>query len=271
MVHSGLEDKLTNNRLVVVALCVLATAGLATASCSAKNQASGGSPSVTSSPTPPSAKDVLLSAKSFDQSTYDFQVKQAGVSGSGKMDPVNKAAQVNISGNVAGQSLAMGFILIGSDMWLKEDLGAAANKHFGINKSKWMHVDQSKIKNKAALPVDSSGAASIGTSDMLTGLVSVQRTDDTHFTGTMDVTNANNLLSPDKTVLTRVGDKAKAVPFTATLDGQGRLSDLKVDGTGIDPGLSIETTFSNFGGTATITKPAGAIPAPAGVYTILNG
>jgi hypothetical protein len=77
---------------------------------------------------------------------------------------------------------------------------------------------------------------------------------------------------PDADILTKVGDKAKSVPFTATLDSSGRLTEFKIDGSGIDPGLSMDMTFSDYGSAQNISKPTGTIvAAPSTVYDILNG
>jgi hypothetical protein len=162
----------------------------------------------------------------------------------------------------------MDYIVIGTDVWLKVDLGAAGNKQFGLNKAKWMAVDKSKITDNDAVPTDAN--PSTFANDLLGGVVTVARVDDTHLKGTVDLTQMKSF-APDQEVLTRAGDKAKAVPFTATLDTKGRLTEVKTDGTGIDPGLTITMTFTNFGSAVSITKPADAIPAPAGLYTVLNG
>jgi hypothetical protein len=62
-----------------------------------------------------------------------------------------------------------------------------------------------------------------------------------------------------------------AVPFTATLDGQGRLSELKI--TGANEAFNLDITFSNYGSPTPIAAPAVAdvLPAPDLLYQALNG
>ena len=73
-------------------------------------------------------------------------------------------------------------------------------------------------------------------------------------------------------VVESLGDSAKAVPFEATLDGQGRLSTLdttmKVNGTDV----SSHTTFSDYGTKVTATRPAASEvgEAPESFYRIFN-
>jgi hypothetical protein len=258
-----------------VALVVLVLVGGTAAGCGTKDPVAASTPSSPAgapSSTPPAPKDVLLaSVKTFDTTPCTFQIKQADKSGQGKTNPATKSASVTLSGKVSGQSISLGYLVIGTDVWMKFDLGAAGNKQLGINKTKWLRIDPTKVKDKTAIPVDANGAFSMGTPDFLDGVVSAQRTDSTHFSGIVDMTNANSMLAPDKSVLAKIGDKGKAVPFTATLDSQGRLIDFKADGTAIDPGVTIEVSFANFGVPQAITRPTGAVPAPAAVYAIFAG
>ena len=264
---------MNRNRLAVVTLCVLTAAGL-TAGCGTTKDSAGGTPTTATSnaaspsPSAPAPKDALLaSTKLLDEATFEFQVKQAEQTAKGKLDPVKQMAAITMSAKEEGASLTMDVVVIGTDIYLKIDLGATLNKQLGVNKAKWMVIDGTKLTNKDALPTDTTGG--VIANDILGGLVSVERVDETHFKGTVDLTKAENF-GPDKDVLTKVGDKAKAVPFTATLDTKGRLTEIKTDGTGVDPALTIDMTFSNFGGAVSITKPAGATPAPAAVYGMLN-
>ena len=265
---------MNKNRLAVVTLCVLAAAGL-TAGCGTTKDSAGGSPTTattTAAATTPSAPDpkaaLLASTKALDEATFEFQVKEAEQTAKGKMDPVKKGAAVNLSAKQEGVTLTMDVTVIGTDIYMRLDLGTVLNKQLGVNKAKWMVIDGTKVTKKGALPTDTSGSEIAN--DLLGGLVTVERVDETHFKGTVDLTKMANF-GPDETVLTKVGDKAKAVPFTATLDTKGRLTEIKSDGTGIDPALTVDMTFSNFGGAVSITKPAGATPAPASVYSMLNG
>ena len=70
-----------------------------------------------------------------------------------------------------------------------------------------------------------------------------------------------------------MGTKAQAVPFTATVDDQGRLSALKIDLSTVDAALSpVQTTYSDYGTTVTVTRPdpAQTTEAPDSVYQLFN-
>jgi len=79
--------------------------------------------------------------------------------------------------------------------------------------------------------------------------------------------------APDSDALKNAGDKAKSIPFTATLDDQGRLTDLNVNGSSIDPALGIEITVSDYGSATGISKPDSSqvVEAPDSVLQFLKG
>ncbi|HTJ35369.1 MAG TPA: hypothetical protein VL738_19255 [Dactylosporangium sp.] len=253
--------------LRVLLIAVLATSGVA--ACGGEDPAEGtGAPGAAVS-TAPAPKDVLLKAvQTLDTASFNFTIKQAGMSGGGRVDAKTKAALVELTGKVEGQSIALAYTVIAPDVWLKADLGTVANKQLGITKTKWMHIDTTKVEDKTQLPIDTEGNPAIGTAGMLQGASDVKQADATHFSGVVDVTATDSLVAPDAELVKKVGDKAKAVPFTATIDEQGRLIALKLDGTGIDPGLTADLVISGFDSVKAITKPAGAVNAPAALYAM---
>ncbi|MEV4132855.1 hypothetical protein AB0J72_11905 [Dactylosporangium sp. NPDC049742] len=84
------------------------------------------------------------------------------------------------------------------------------------------------------------------------------------------MTAADTILAPPDDAVRKAGAKAKAVPFTATVDAKGRLTEFAVDGDAIDPELSMRLTFAGFGSVQPVTEPAGAVPAPASVYDLFE-
>jgi hypothetical protein len=101
----------------------------------------------------------------------------------------------------------------------------------------------------------------------------VKTTDGKTYTGTIDLTKATGGIAPDADVLRNVGDKAKSVPFTAKLDDQGRLTDLKIDGGSIDPQLAFKVAVTGYGTATNATTPDASqvVEAPDSVLKILGG
>jgi hypothetical protein len=101
----------------------------------------------------------------------------------------------------------------------------------------------------------------------------VKTADGTTYTGTVDLTKATGDIAPDATVLRNIGDRAKAVPFTAKLDDQGRMTYLKIDGGSVDPQLAFEVAVTGYGTATAVTEPDASqvVEAPDSVLKILGG
>lgn len=258
-------------RISAVGIAMLATVGLALTGCGPRASAGNGS---TPSPSPSLAapKDALVdSVKKLGQNSYAFDLKQTNASGQGKVDPANKAAQVQADASSSNGSFKVSVVVVGADYWIKMDLGSDLDKLAKIDPTTWMHIDVSKVTKKDSLPVDPSSVDLLDFSTMSDSLVNVQRTDATHYTGTIDLTTVKGAAELDQDTVKKLGDKAKSVPFTATLDDQGRLTEFKIDGSSIDPEASIDMTFSDYGADQNITKPTGTVKeAPSSVYDIFN-
>jgi hypothetical protein len=260
-------------RAGLAGLALLACASLAIAGCGTKGTTTGGTGTATAgspSPTEPAPKDaVLASTKVLAQTTYKYTLSSDGLAGTGLADPAAAKTSLSVSGEQSGVHMSMDFIIIGTDMWVKMDLGAA-NKAAGIP-TKFMHIDQAKLKDKSAFGVSTGDSDPGESAKLLQGIVDAQRVDATHYTATLDLTKVT-ASSVDQKLLDKLGDKAKAVPATITLDNQGRLVGLTVDLSSVDPSATIKVTYSDFGAPVTINPPAksNVVEAPENVYNIFN-
>jgi hypothetical protein len=101
--------------------------------------------------------------------------------------------------------------------------------------------------------------------------VDAKRVDDRHYTVTLDLTQTNSS-SVSQKVLTELGDKAKAIPATVTLDDQGRLSEFAIDLSAADATASVKVTYSDFGTPVTVNPPAKSdtVEAPQTLYDLFN-
>jgi hypothetical protein len=248
-------------------VAAFATAGLL-AGCGAKldtTAAASASPSPTVAP-----KDALLAAaKPLATSSYQFTIKSDQANGSGAVDSLNAEAKMTATTVVAGASIKLDAIRIKKDLWVKPDLGAL-NAAAGIDPTKYAHIDLSKLSNPD-LPFDLKGDP-LDAAGLLAGVTDVKTTDGKTYTGTLDLTKATGVLAPDSQTLQKVAGKANAVPFTATVGDNGRLSDVKIDGGSIDPALAIEVSFTGFETAANVSAPADAdvVEATAGILKLFQ-
>ena len=258
-------------RLAIAGVAVFAAAGLM-AGCASKNgTGASASPSAKPSPTVAGKAALLASTKSLATSSYNFTIKSARVDGTGAADPTNKMAKATATVGMNGMSLKVDFIQVGSDLYAKLDLGPLGSQ-LGIQTDKYYHADATELGDSTNLPFGTTGQP-VDASGLLAGLNDVQSTDGKHFTGTIDATKMTGDFAPNSDALKNAGDKAKSIPFTATLDDQGRLTDLNVNGSSIDPALGIEITVSDYGSATGISKPDSSqvIEAPDSVLQFLKG
>ena len=243
---------------------VLLATGLGLAACGTR-PGSAATPPAQASPA-----DTLTTALAALKNTgYDatLTIPAQGATVTTSVDYANKAATQTVY--LGGQTPYKAFTEIGSDLWFKADFGPM-NQNLNIDKATWYKVDASKL-TPATLPFDLSGSGQprptapiawpLGIGAVFANTANVTRTDATHLAGVVDLTKAEASGKSSGT--------DAAAPFTATLDGQGRLTELKITGATLNLGI----TFSHYGSPTPIAAPApgGVLPAPDALYQALSG
>jgi hypothetical protein len=252
---------------------VLIGAGLAlTAACSTST--SSGTPTAVPTTTTPALSPAQQLTSAFAQlgtAGYDAKITQGNSSGTASVDNPNHSATVTLAASESGLQLHASATKIADKLWIKFDFGAALNRQAGIDPTKWMLVDPSKLKQDV-LPFDLTGPDALQIAGVFTSVTNVTATDATHLAGTVDLTKAIGPNKPSKDDLSGAGSAAAAVPFTVTLDGQGRITELKITPDSAHPTLNMTATFSNYGSPSPITAPPAAdvVPASPAIYGILN-
>ena len=255
-------------RFAVVSL-LLAT-GIGLAGCGTNSQPGSAAATTPAQVSPAAALTNALAT--LKNTGYDATLTiPQGATVKTSVDYVNKAATQAVY--VGGPTLSEAFTEIGSDLWVKADFGPLV-QNLNIDKTKWYKFDASKLQPEA-IPFDLVGsqpprstrplAWPLGIGAVFANVANVTRTDATHLAGVVDLTKATRPEAPGKSSATD-----SAVPFTATLDGQGRLTELKITWASADLNLGI--TFSNYGSPTPIAAPAATdvLPAPDGLYQALN-
>ena len=256
-------------RSAVAALATVGLAGLALAACTS----APASTPPTAAPTTASPTETLTAALGkLKGQSYDVALTQQGgdTTGKGSVNAATTSASMQQGGTVEGQTVNVAAVQVGTSLWVKIDLGAATDAQAGIDPSKWMLVDPTKATGPKAKTFDLTGSDAFDLAGLLTSTAGVTATG-SMLSGTVDLTAATGVSGPDSSTLKAAGTAAKAVPFTATVDSQGRLTDLKVTAPA-NKALDEEFVFSNYGSPSAIDTPAAAdvIPATAVVYQILN-
>lgn len=256
-------------RLVAVAgLALLTTVALATSACSIITSGGGGSKPPAKPP-----KEQLTDAinKLTGQSRKQTISVGPDVIASASTDGASKVAPHAIYTDPStGFKAQIDGVMIGKDTWVRIDFGALAGVVpvlSDVNK-KWLHVDQKKLPKAVVDGINVS--VDSGLNALPAAIVTAEKSGDTSYTGTIDLTLAKTLAGLAGIT---VGDAAKSTPFAATTDGAGNLSTFVIKGVdvGSKKGVDVTLTIADIGVPVTIDKPKGAIEAPAALYQLLSG
>jgi hypothetical protein len=261
------------SRTIVVAFAAASLAFVA--ACNQSSGGSGGTPSPSPSPSPSptlSATEQLNnSVKDFSTTPYKYKLNlTAGADLNGSVDPTASSLSHQAKVTVTGASITFDLVVVGGQYYAK--IGGVPVP--GVNTSKWLHVDPTKLKNIHTLLIaevkDPTGVQAI-----IRSVASAEQTGEGQFKGTLDLTKGgDNIPGVDPDDLKALGDKAKSVPFEATVDKSGHLATFKmsIPAAGSSPATDVTLAYSDFGTPVSVQKPAAAqtVEAPAAAYTFLN-
>ncbi|HET6211728.1 MAG TPA: hypothetical protein VFE14_02515 [Micromonosporaceae bacterium] len=252
-------------RKALVATVALATSLLFVAGCQKDSTTPSAGPSAAVKP----VDELIAAAAKLNTASYKYDMKAGEAAIKGAVDPATKSVKLSLTATTQGVSLNIDVLAIGTDFYAK----IAGLPLPGLDSSKWLHLDGTKVKSLESLGVsnlsDPTSAEQLGKQ-----FVTVERNGDRGYKGTLDLTKGVSM-GADKDAIAKLGDKAKAVPFEATVDSQGRLATLKftVPAVGSDKETTVDVTYSDFGASVDLAKPAAAdvVEAPASIYQMLGG
>ncbi|MEV6600787.1 hypothetical protein AB0M36_28655 [Actinoplanes sp. NPDC051346] len=238
-------------RLAIAGVALATALGLAGCDRSGDHQTSPGTAATSAAAADPAAELTAASNKLGEQPLKAKMDMGAAMSATGVADQKNRKADMTIRINAGGQKMDMKMRLLGPDLYLQfgGPLGASLD---GGGKT-WMHVDATKIPAGSQLNVDNL----VNADKFLAGLGKVEKVGAGDFKGVLDMSRAQG----QETSLAALGEKAKAVPFTAKVDDQGRLAELVIDMNGL--GLpaqgsgKITAKYYDFGSPITVEAPPG--------------
>jgi hypothetical protein len=246
-----------NRRLTTAGVGAFAALALGLAGCAADDTSGGGSGSsggatpsaATSAPAASdAASELAAAAQKLNDDTVTARLESTGLTSTSKVDPkANKAdATMKITASTGSADFAVR--AVGEDVYIQAD--GLPN----VQPGKWLHIDGTKAAGTSFDIIPDGDAA--GARKFVDTVAEVTESSPGTYRGTLDLTKvpAGNGVS-----VSTLGDKAKAVPFTAAVDDQGRLTTLTIDMSSINPQLgTLKTTYSGFGEPVTVEAPAAA-------------
>ncbi|HEV7713568.1 MAG TPA: hypothetical protein VGP16_35565 [Asanoa sp.] len=259
-------------RRIITAL-VAGTATAMLAGCGALGSEPSAPVAVTTT-APPSAQEKLAAAvPDGSAGRYAFSFKDSASTTSGVVDPKSQRISMTTAYKEPelGFTLTMSFLLVEKDEWVKISFD---KKIPGLPKlpKKWMRVDKSKIEDDPFTNLEDPDP--VAASALFDAIVKVSEDKPGTFAGTLDLTKAEAAQIVDEDGIKALGAKAKAVPFTATLDDAGRLAtiDIKVPAYAKVKAFTHHATYSKYGSAPEVKAPAASASqdAPAAAYELLN-
>lgn len=272
------------NRVWVTAgMLALALFSPAVAGCSViKGGSSSPEAAAPTSSAPPTPQEELASSvKVFNDTPYHFTAADGeGMTVAGDVRPTDKAVQMTLKQHIAnvGQ-MTMRFLIVDPDYYLKISVPGLTLPGTETAHGRWLHVDPKKMggmdQGLGKLGSEEENGDPFDATTMVRNAATVQKVDDTHFKGTLDLTDVDGM-TVDSDLVKALGDKAKSIPFTATVDSEHRLTAMTVTippVTGHKKTRVMTVTYSGFGQATQITKPTAdqSTEAPEKLYQIFNG
>jgi len=249
-------------------LAVLSTAVLiGLAGCGqSSDPAAGGTPAAAATTTVPADPVARLKAstKEIEAGNYRFEFKGGALSGKGYVHKPSKGTKLDMAYDDSQLKLSAELRVVDSATLARLMIGGQAVAGGG----KWLKLDMAKTAESELLAyiadADVPGAGQI----LATATDVVEK--DGALTGMVDLAKPQGIPSLDEETLDAISRSVNRVPFTATLDPQGRLTKLVLDLVGPSAGnlSTLDFAYSDYGSVTPDPAPAAAetIDAPADFY-----
>lgn len=226
----------------------------------------GVTPTAATTTVPPSAADTALAASTQALGTTSFKTTMTigdAVSVTGQIDPVKESGDTTMRLTGAnGGDITLQTLLIGKDAWAKvTGLGEALP-------AGWMHLDAQKASGTGNFSIAPGQTDPAKASQFIAASAEVQQSGTNAFTGTVDLAKVAGVTGLGGVT---IGDgAAQKVPFTATTDAQGRLTNLTVDIQKVSPEAAgpLKIDYTDYGTPVTVTppNPSEVTEAPSELY-----
>jgi hypothetical protein len=258
-------------------VAIIATGVLLAAGCGSDDSGSkkdGDSGASTSSSAPTAAESAAAAAATTDlnaavqeltKTSYRYTMKAGDASGGGTVDPSLKQSSMAIT--VAEFKTEV--LIIDPELFAR----ISGLPIPGLDSKKWLRIDRAKIKSFAALGIRDVNDPT-GVNTLAKTIASIQKTGDKSYKGTLDLSKGSDAFGLDEAAVRQLAEKAKAIPFEATVNDAGKLATWKmtIPAYGAEKETTFELAYTDHGGKFPLAKPAAGETAnpPQTVYDMLQ-
>ena len=219
----------------------------------------------------------MASVPDGDEGTFRFTIKDYEASGSGVVDAASKGltASIGYKDPDLGFTMNVAFLVVDQKSWVKVTFSNTAGLT-GLPKlpNKWLLLDAAKVTDPEGTPLTFDGPDPANAAVLLASVVTATETGPGQYRGTLDLTKATEADVAEAAAITAMGEAAKAVPFTATVDTSGRLNaiQIQVPAAGKTRAYEYKMTYTGYGSAPKVTAPSAAESqsAPPEAYELLN-
>jgi hypothetical protein len=214
------------------------------------------------------ARDELATAAArLADDTVRVHVSVAGqMSMTGVIDPRSQDASMRVDMGQVDDGTQAEIRKLGPDVWVR--LKGPVGTLIGAD-DQWLHLEAADLPETSTFNVI-TGDDPLGVRATVDAVTEVKRTGTGSFAGLVDLTRTPRY---SKQTLSALGAKASAVPFTARIDGQGRLIELTTELSALVSGAGTATTrFSDFGVPVEVERPPAdeTTEAPSDLRSVLD-
>jgi hypothetical protein len=228
-----------------------------------------GAPGVGSSAGAAASNDLQAAVQDLTKTSYKYTMKAGDATGNGSVDPTVKHTSVTVSVTAEGGDFKTEVLVIDTELFAR----ISGLPLPGLDGKKWLRIDRTKIKSFASLGIQDIDDPT-GVKTLAKTIATIRKTGDRSYQGTLDLSKGSAAFGLDEAGVRQLGEKARAIPFEATMNDKGKLATWKmtIPAHGADKETVYDLAFSNHGEKLALTKPPASNVAnpPDTVYEMLQ-
>lgn len=228
-----------------------------------------GAPAAGSSAGAAASNDLRAAVQELTKTSYKYTMKAGDATGSGGVDPAAKQATMTVSVAAEGDDFKTEVLVLDTELYAR----ITGLPLPGLDGKKWLRIDRTKIKSFASLGIQDINDPT-GVNTLAKSIATIKKTGDRSYQGTLDLSKGSAAFGLDEAGVRQLGEKAKAIPFEATVNDKGKLATWKmtIPAHGVDKETQYELAFTNHGEKLGLSKPAASSVAnpPDAVYEMLQ-
>jgi hypothetical protein len=178
--------------------------------------------------------------------------------------------RVKLDSGVEGQQFTSEYVVVSGERFVLLDFSQVENMTSALpdvmTGKKWVPLTDPAVTELGGIPFPAPGDDVVGATAAVRAVTDARETGERTYAGTVDLTQIGPgvlKVGPTADLLVQLGAAASAVPFTATLDAEGRLLTFVYDvpAAGSVPANHVELSLSGYGAAQAPAKPDPALVA----------